>query len=65
MSESPPLSRLISTARHQYGGRWLESGEEFYATERDARELIILGFAKRKTQTDQRRIYRRRDMKAE
>lgn len=39
---------LISRARHLYGGRWVFDGQPFFAeNERDAEDLIALGFAHR------------------
>jgi len=60
--------KLVSSARHNYGGRTLSVGDEFEATEQDAEDLIALHFAilapQRKT-LHVKRQYKRRDMKAE
>jgi uncharacterized protein (DUF1330 family) len=59
--------KLVSSARHNYGGRTLSVGDEFEATEQDAEDLIALHFAtrpQRKT-LHVKREYKRRDMKAE
>ena len=68
--------RLVSAARHKYGGRFLRTGDEFDADPQDAEDLVALNFARvvpvvmttpeaAAIVTTPRRSYRRRDMKAE
>lgn len=56
--------RLISAARHVYGGRSIAPNEIFEATEQDAEDLIAINFARRAPEIV-KRAYKRRDMRAE
>lgn len=56
--------RLIATARQNYEGRSLVPNDEFEATERDAEDMIALHLARR-AEANEKRTYRRRDMRAE
>lgn len=48
---------MVSHARHLYNGRQLASGDSFSAdSEDDAKELEIIGFAKRKPQVYATRV---------
>jgi len=75
MSAKANRVRLRSAAHQMYDGRRLSPGDEFYAPEADAEDLIALRFATRvvtpppaivsEAASGIRRVYRRRDMKAE
>jgi hypothetical protein len=49
---------LIAMDSFNYGGDRLKAGENFTASDRDAKLLMLVGKAKEK----QKRVYKRRDM---
>lgn len=59
--------RMVAASCFNFRGRRLLIGQEFEAlNEREAREMVITGVAKRKqVEKTKRRFYKRRDMQVE
>lgn len=58
------MKNLVSISAHAYYGKHLKAGEEFRATDADAKMLVAAGFAREQTKPS-KRAYQRRDMFAE
>ncbi len=59
------MPQMIAKKCFRYAGRSLHAGEEFSATAPDARALSVTGLAVLSTEAPKKRLYRRRDMRAQ